>query len=114
MSVSVLSIPKEVWYVLLHGNALTGQTEYEGAAHEAGVCKRTGRVGNELSELRGGMASEVVDEIRVLVCGLIVIEGQHCHCDHVKEPMRMNRQREETSPLARQLTGTMISERGTL
>ena len=42
----------------------------------------------------GVLASELADAMVDLVCGRFVIEGRHCHCDDVEDPVQTNLLRE--------------------
>lgn len=42
----------------------------------------------------GVLAAELEDAMRELVCGMVVFEGRHCHCDHVEDPVQTNLPRE--------------------
>ena len=35
----------------------------------------------------GVLAVELTEAMRELVCGMVVIEGRHCHCDDIEDPV---------------------------
>jgi hypothetical protein len=46
------------------------------------------------------LAIELADAMFQLVCGMCVIEGRHCHCDDVEDPVQTKLLREGSVPLA--------------
>jgi hypothetical protein len=48
----------------------------------------------------GVLATELADAMRDLVCGMVVIEGRHCHCDDVEDPVQTNLPRKVVGALA--------------
>ena len=63
----------------------------------------------------GGMlAAELAEAMYELVCEKAVIEGRHCHCDDVENPVQMNLQREGRGVLAVESPETATSKERTL
>ena len=61
----------------------------------------------------GGMlAAELASAMQALVCGLVVIEGRHCHCDDVEGPVHTNLPHERRGALAGESSETITSEGG--
>jgi hypothetical protein len=48
----------------------------------------------------GVLATELADAMRELVCPMVVIEGRHCHCDDVEDPVQTNLPRKVVGALA--------------
>lgn len=42
----------------------------------------------------GVLATDLADAMHELVCAMVVIEGRHCHCDDVEDPVQTNLPRE--------------------
>lgn len=61
----------------------------------------------------GVLAVEVADAMVQLVCGTFVIEGRHCHCDDVENPVQTNMPREGRVALAGESPEITSSEGGT-
>lgn len=66
------------------------------------------------SRCGGMLAAELAGAMQALVCGLVVIEGRHCHCDDVEGPGHTNLPREERGALAGESPETVTSGGGTL
>ena len=60
----------------------------------------------------GVLAGELADAMRDLVCGMVVIEGRHCHCDDVEDPVQTNLPRETVGTFAAESSATSTSEGG--
>jgi hypothetical protein len=60
----------------------------------------------------GVLATELADAMRDLVCGMVVIEGRHCHCDEVEGPVQTNLPRKVGGALAGKSSATFKSEGG--
>lgn len=61
----------------------------------------------------GVLAAELADAMVQLVCGAFVIEGRHCHCDDVENPVQTNMPREGRVALAGESPEITSSEGGT-
>jgi hypothetical protein len=60
----------------------------------------------------GVLATELADAMRDLVCGMVVIEGRHCHCDDVEDPVQTNLPRKVVGALTGESSATSTSEGG--
>ena len=60
----------------------------------------------------GVLATDLADAMRELVCGMVVLEGRHCHCDDVEGPVQTNLPREAVGALAGESSETTTSEGG--
>jgi hypothetical protein len=60
----------------------------------------------------GVLAAELKDAMRELVCRMVVIEGRHCHCDDVEDPVQTNLPRKVVGAFAGESPETTTSEGG--
>jgi hypothetical protein len=60
----------------------------------------------------GVLATELADAMRELVCPMVVIEGRHCHCDDVEDPVQTNLPRKVVVALTGESPETTTSEGG--
>ena len=60
----------------------------------------------------GVLAVELADAMVQLVCGTVVIESRHCHCDEGEDPVQTNMPRERRVALAGESPDLTPSEGG--
>ena len=60
----------------------------------------------------GFLATDLADAMLELVCGMVVLEGRHCHCDDVEGPVQTNLPREALGALAGESSETTTLEGG--
>lgn len=61
----------------------------------------------------GVLPGELVDAMTQLVCGMFVIEGRHCHCDDLEDPVESTMPREGRLALTRESSEITSPEEGT-
>jgi hypothetical protein len=61
----------------------------------------------------GVLPGELADAMVQLVCGMFVIEGRHCHCDDIEDPVQSTMPREERIALTRESPEIISPEGGT-
>ncbi|HSV90180.1 MAG TPA: hypothetical protein VN638_05440 [Nitrospiraceae bacterium] len=60
----------------------------------------------------GVLAVELADAMVQLVCGMVVIESRHCHCDDGEDPVQTDMSRERRLALAGESPDLTPSEGG--